>query len=413
MAQWFAAKEAHPDALVFFRMGDFYELFFSDAEAAAAALDIALTQRGEHNGTPIPMCGVPQHAAEAYLARLIRRGFRVAVTEQMEDPKSRTGKAPIRRDVVRLVTPGTITEEALLEAGRANLLLGLAQDRDGDRRRLARRVHRSVRDRGAGAGRPAQPARPAGAGGDPGAGGAAARRVGRQARARGRAVAAAGGAPAAGGDVRRRQRGRVRQLHRCRGDRGADGGGLCARHAGRHAAAPRSPGAAGPGRAAGDGRGDPRQPGDPPGARRRFAAHAVRHCAADADAGRCAAAGGMAGRAAHRSGGDRGTAGCVGVDGRGARCRRPAARRAADRAGYCASAWAAVGGTRRTAGPCGAARWAACGRGRRQLALQDTTPPPLAGGGCGEGDHPHASLPALLQVSSAARCTSIPRSNSR
>ena len=131
MAQWFAAKEAHPDALVFFRMGDFYELFFADAEAAAAALDIALTQRGEHDGKPIPMCGVPQHAAEAYLARLIRRGFRVAVTEQMEDPKARTGKAPIRREVVRLVTPGTVTEEALLEAGRTNLLLGLAQDRDG------------------------------------------------------------------------------------------------------------------------------------------------------------------------------------------------------------------------------------------------------------------------------------------
>ncbi len=127
MAQWFAAKEAHPDALLFFRMGDFYELFFADAEAAAAALDIALTQRGEHNGTPVPMCGVPQHAAEAYLARLIRRGFRVAVAEQMEDPKSRTGKAPIRREVVRLITPGTITEEALLDAGRANLLLALAQ----------------------------------------------------------------------------------------------------------------------------------------------------------------------------------------------------------------------------------------------------------------------------------------------
>src|SRR5215469_7513958 len=130
MAQWFAAKEAHPDTLVFFRMGDFYELFFADAEAAAAALDIALTQRGEHNGTPVPMCGVPQHAAEAYLARLIRRGFRVAVTEQMEDPKSRTGKTPIRRAVVRLVTPGTITEETLLEAGRANLLLSVAQGRD-------------------------------------------------------------------------------------------------------------------------------------------------------------------------------------------------------------------------------------------------------------------------------------------
>jgi DNA mismatch repair protein MutS len=132
MAQWFAAKEAHPDALVFFRMGDFYELFFSDAEAAAAALDIALTQRGEHNGTPVPMCGVPQHAAEAYLARLIRRGFRVAVAEQMEDPKARppgrNAKAPIRREVVRLITPGTITEEALLEAGRVNLLLALALD---------------------------------------------------------------------------------------------------------------------------------------------------------------------------------------------------------------------------------------------------------------------------------------------
>jgi DNA mismatch repair protein MutS len=131
MAQWFAAKAEHPDALVFFRMGDFYELFFADAEAAAAALDIALTHRGEHAGTPIPMCGVPYHAAEAYLARLIRRGFRVAVAEQMEDPKQRTGKAPIRREVVRLITPGTITEDALLEAGRPNLLLALAQGQDG------------------------------------------------------------------------------------------------------------------------------------------------------------------------------------------------------------------------------------------------------------------------------------------
>jgi DNA mismatch repair protein MutS len=128
MAQWFSAKADHPDALLFFRMGDFYELFFEDAEAAAAALDIALTHRGEHAGAPIPMCGVPQHAAETYLARLIRRGFRVAIVEQMEDPKSRTGKAPIRREVVRLITPGTVTEEALLEAGRPNLLLALAHD---------------------------------------------------------------------------------------------------------------------------------------------------------------------------------------------------------------------------------------------------------------------------------------------
>jgi DNA mismatch repair protein MutS len=127
MAQWFAAKAAHPDALVFFRMGDFYEMFFADAEAAAAALDIALTSRGEHAGQPIAMCGVPVHAAESYLARLIRRGFRVAVAEQMEDPKTRTGKAPIRREVVRLITPGTLTEETLLEAGKPNLLLALAE----------------------------------------------------------------------------------------------------------------------------------------------------------------------------------------------------------------------------------------------------------------------------------------------
>jgi DNA mismatch repair protein MutS len=130
MAQWFALKAEHPDALLFFRMGDFYELFFADADAASAALDIALTHRGEHAGKPIQMCGVPVAAAEAYLARLIRRGFRVAVGEQMEDPKLRTGKAPIRRAVVRLVTPGTLTEETLLESGRANLLLALVAEGD-------------------------------------------------------------------------------------------------------------------------------------------------------------------------------------------------------------------------------------------------------------------------------------------
>jgi DNA mismatch repair protein MutS len=128
MAQWFSLKALNPDALLFFRMGDFYELFFADAEAAAQALDIALTHRGEHDGKPIQMCGVPVSAAEAYLARLIRRGFRVAVGEQMEDPKLRTGKAPIRREVVRLVTPGTLTEESLLDAARANLLMALVQD---------------------------------------------------------------------------------------------------------------------------------------------------------------------------------------------------------------------------------------------------------------------------------------------
>jgi DNA mismatch repair protein MutS len=127
MAQWFAMKADHPNALLFFRMGDFYELFFADAEAAAAALDIALTARGEHAGVPIPMCGVPVHARDAYLARLIRRGFRVALAEQMEDPRKRSGKGPLKREVVRIITPGTLTEEALLDAAQPNLLLALAE----------------------------------------------------------------------------------------------------------------------------------------------------------------------------------------------------------------------------------------------------------------------------------------------
>ena len=128
MAQWFAAKAAHPDALVFFRMGDFYELFFADAEAASAAIDIALSYRGEHRGERVPMCGVPAHAHELYLARLIRQGFRVAICDQMETPEeAKRRKAPtIRREVVRLVTPGTVTEDALLEAARPAWLLALA-----------------------------------------------------------------------------------------------------------------------------------------------------------------------------------------------------------------------------------------------------------------------------------------------
>ncbi len=129
MAQFFEAKARQPDALVFFRMGDFYELFFDDAHKAAAAIGIALTHRGTHAGEPIPMAGVPAHAAEAYLAKLIRAGFKVAVCEQMEDPaeaKKRGGKAIVRRDLVRVVTPGTLTEDGLLDARGANRLASVA-----------------------------------------------------------------------------------------------------------------------------------------------------------------------------------------------------------------------------------------------------------------------------------------------
>ena len=129
MAQYLEIKEAHPDCLLFYRMGDFYELFFEDAKQAAAALDIALTKRGQHQGADIPMCGVPVHAAETYLSRLIRRGFKVAICEQMEDPaaaKRRGSKAVVRREVVRIVTPGTITEDELLDARAHNYLAALA-----------------------------------------------------------------------------------------------------------------------------------------------------------------------------------------------------------------------------------------------------------------------------------------------
>ncbi|MCB2107628.1 MAG: DNA mismatch repair protein MutS, partial [Rhodobacteraceae bacterium] len=132
MAQYHAVKEAHPDALLFFRMGDFYELFFDDAVKAAAALDIALTKRGKHQGEDIPMCGVPAHSHESYLARLIRKGFKVAVCEQLEDPaeaKKRGSKAVVKRDVVRLITPGTLTEESLLDARRHNYLAAVADVR--------------------------------------------------------------------------------------------------------------------------------------------------------------------------------------------------------------------------------------------------------------------------------------------
>ncbi|MDQ0466995.1 DNA mismatch repair protein MutS [Caulobacter ginsengisoli] len=129
MAQYFEAKARQPDALVFFRMGDFYELFFEDAIRAAAALGIAQTFRGTHGGQPIPMAGVPVHAAEAYLAKLIRAGFKVAVCEQMENPaeaRKRGSKSIVHRDVVRIVTPGTLTEDGLLDARGANRLAAIA-----------------------------------------------------------------------------------------------------------------------------------------------------------------------------------------------------------------------------------------------------------------------------------------------
>ncbi|WP_425092455.1 DNA mismatch repair protein MutS [Tropicimonas sp. S265A] len=133
MAQYLEIKAAHPDALLFYRMGDFYEMFFDDAVEAAAALDIALTKRGKHQGADIPMCGVPVHAAEGYLLTLIRKGFRVGVCEQLEDPaeaKKRGSKAVVKRDVVRIVTPGTLTEESLLDARRHNFLAAFAEVRD-------------------------------------------------------------------------------------------------------------------------------------------------------------------------------------------------------------------------------------------------------------------------------------------
>ncbi len=133
LAQWQEAKSSYADCLLFFRMGDFYELFFDDAVAAAQSLDIALTTRGQHQGEPVPMAGVPVHAAEQYLPRLIRAGHRVAVCEQMEDPaeaKKRGSKSVVRREVVRVITPGTLSEDTLLDARRHNYLAACATVRD-------------------------------------------------------------------------------------------------------------------------------------------------------------------------------------------------------------------------------------------------------------------------------------------
>ncbi|TXM91451.1 DNA mismatch repair protein MutS, partial [Methylobacterium sp. WL122] len=135
MAQYIEIKAANPDCLLFYRMGDFYELFFSDAETASRALGIVLTKRGKHGGADIPMCGVPVERADDYLSRLIGLGHRVAVCEQTEDPaeaKRRGPKSVVRREVVRLVTPGTITEDRLLDPGSANLLLAIGRRKVSD-----------------------------------------------------------------------------------------------------------------------------------------------------------------------------------------------------------------------------------------------------------------------------------------
>src|SRR6478735_4452489 len=132
MEQYIEIKAANPDCLLFYRMGDFYELFFEDAEVASRALGIVLTKRGKHHGQDIPMCGVPIERADDYLHKLIALGHRVAVCEQLEDPaeaKKRGNKSVVRRDVVRLVTPGTLTEDTLLDAKRNNFLLAIARTR--------------------------------------------------------------------------------------------------------------------------------------------------------------------------------------------------------------------------------------------------------------------------------------------
>src|SRR5690349_1141679 len=129
MRQFFAAKAEHPDVLLFFRMGDFYELFYDDARKAARLLDITLTQRGNSAGAPIPMAGVPVHAYEGYLARLVAMGESVAICEQIGDPA--LAKGIVERKVVRVVTPGTVTDEALLNERRDTLLMAVARGRKG------------------------------------------------------------------------------------------------------------------------------------------------------------------------------------------------------------------------------------------------------------------------------------------
>ena len=135
MEQYFEIKRQNEGYLLFYRMGDFYEMFFDDAIKASAALDIALTKRNREKGQDVPMCGVPVHSHEIYLSRLIKKGFKVAICEQMEDPvqarKERGSGTLVKREVIRLITPGTLTEDNILEPRSCNYLLSLTQTADG------------------------------------------------------------------------------------------------------------------------------------------------------------------------------------------------------------------------------------------------------------------------------------------
>ena len=148
MRQYFEAKRQFRDAIVFFRMGDFYEMFYEDALTAARALELTLTSRSKDStGGAIPMCGVPYHAGDGYIARLVKKGFRVAVCEQMEDPKK--AKGLVRREVVRVVSPGTLTDAGYLDAREPAFLMGISPgaSRARLRRRAARSVHRRIHRR--------------------------------------------------------------------------------------------------------------------------------------------------------------------------------------------------------------------------------------------------------------------------
>ena len=126
MQQYWRLKNQHPDQLMFYRMGDFYEIFYEDAKKAAKLLDITLTARGQSAGQAIPMCGIPYHAAEGYLAKLVKLGESVVICEQVGDPA--TSKGPVERQVVRIITPGTVSDEALLDERRDNLIAAVLGD---------------------------------------------------------------------------------------------------------------------------------------------------------------------------------------------------------------------------------------------------------------------------------------------